>query len=311
MDGNFPLLKDARLGPGSELSILVPTTTSTHCLVSGPVIGQEIHFVQGGSGSSLIVLGADSLIKMDREDKAVAWSDITDSDAVSSILAQSGFVSDVESTAAGHFELKHTLVQRETDLAFIRRLARRNGSLFWLSCDEFGVETAHFKRPVLTGTPACDLVVNRTNPTTNVIPLKICWDVERPAQAQAAELDLNNKTEISGGVQRSPLKALGGTALADIVPATRIAHVQAPVDDSGDLQARSESTLIESSFFLRATGVTTLSSLKAVLRSHTLVNLRGVGPRHNGLWFCSAVRHVIDSTEHLMKFELIRNGWTD
>lgn len=310
-EGDFPLLKEGSFGPGSEVSVLVPTSTATECLVNGPVYGQDIHFEQGGAGSSLVVLGADSLITMDREDKAVAWSDLTDSAAVTSILSQAGFVPDVETTQSGHFELKHTLIQRETDLAFVRRLARRNGTLFWLSCDELGVETAHFKRPVLEGEAACELVINLTNPKSNVMSLEICFDVERPTKAEAAEMDLNTKSDISGTIERSPLTALGGTGLADIVSDPRVAHVRAPVDDSGDLQARSEGAVIDASFFVRASGATTLSALGKVLRAHTLVNLRGVGSRHSGLWFCSAVRHVIDSSEHRMEFELIRNGWTD
>ena len=181
-DGDFPLLKEGTFGPGSEISVLVPSSDATECLVKGPVYGQQIRFEQGGAGSSLVVLGADSLIKMDREDKAVAWSDLTDSAAVTSILSQAGFVPDVETTQAGHFELKHTLIQRETDLAFVRRLARRNGNLFWLSCDEFGVETAHFKRPVLEDKAACDLVINLTDPRSNVTSLEISFDVERPTK---------------------------------------------------------------------------------------------------------------------------------
>ncbi len=307
--GDFPLLQESRLGAGSEISVLAPAGDTTHCLVKGPVYGQQIHFEQGGSGSILTVLGADSLIKMDREDKAVAWSDLTDSAAVTSILSQVGFVPDVEVTQAGHMELKHTLIQRETDFAFVRRLARRNGHLFWLSCDEFGVETAHFKRPPLNGQAACDLVINLTDPRSNVTSLGIDWEVERPTSTAAAELDLNSKSNISGAVQRPPLTALGGNGLADIVTDSRVAHVSAPVDDSGDLFARSEAALIEASFFVRATGVTTVAALGSVMRAHTLVNLRGVGSRHSGLWFCSAVRHSIDLTEHRMEFDLIRNGW--
>jgi hypothetical protein len=310
-EGDFPLLKERKLGPGSEISILFPFSDATHCVVKGPIYGQQIRFEQGGPGSSLTILGADSLIKMDRQDKAVAWSDLTDSAAVTSIISQAGFVPDVEATQAGHFELKHTLIQRETDLAFVRRLARRNGSLFWLSCDEFGVETAHFKRPVLEGEAACDLVINLTDPRSNVTSLEICWDVERPTKAESAELDLNSKSDIAGTIERSPLTALGGSGLADIVADPRVTHVRAPVDDSGDLQARSEGAVIDASFFLRASGTTTLSALGKVLRSHTLVNLRGVGSRHSGLWFCSGVRHSIDPTEHRMEFDLIRNGWTD
>jgi hypothetical protein len=248
---------------------------------------------------------------MDREDKVVAWSDLTDSAAVSAIVSQASLVPDVETTPAGHFESKHTLIQRETDLAFVRRLARRNGNLFWVTCDEFGVETAHFKRPPLDGEAACDLVINLTDPRSNVTSLEISWDVERPTKAEAAELDLNNKSDISGSVESSPLTALGGIALADIVSDPRVVRVAAPVDDNGDLHARSEGAVIDASFFLRASGSTTLRALGKVLRAHTLVNLRGVGSRHSGLWFCSAVRHAIDQTEHIMDFELMRNGWVE
>jgi hypothetical protein len=203
------------------------------------------------------------------------------------------------------------LIQRETDLAFIRRLARRNGNLFWVTCDESGVETAHFKRPPLDGQAACDLVINLTDPRSNVTALEISWDVERPTKAVPAELDLNNLSDLSGEVERSPLTALGGTALADIVSDPRVVHVTAPIDDNGDLQARGEGAVIEASFFVRASGSTTLSALGKVLRAHTLVNLRGVGSRHSGLWLCSSVRHAMDQTEHVMEFELIRNGWVE
>jgi phage protein D len=310
-EGDFPLLKEAKFGSGSEVSILAPASSETHCLVKGPVYGQQITFVQGGSGSLLNVLGADSLIKMDREDKAVAWSNLTDSAAVTAIISQAGFVPDVDTTQAGHFELKHTLIQRETDLAFVQRLARRNGNFFWLSCDTLGVETAHFKRPVLSGQAACDLVINLSDPRSNLTSLEINWDAERPTSAAATELDLNSKSDISGAVQRSPLTALGGSSLADVATGQRVVHVRAPVDDSGDLQARGEGALIDAAFFLRASGATTLSALGSVLRSHTLVNLRGVGSRHSGLWYCSAVRHAIDASAHRMEFELIRNGWAN
>lgn len=310
-EGDFPLLKEGKLGPGSELSVVVSPSGESDCLVKGPVCGQHIRMEHGGSGSTLTVQGADSSVKLDRENKAVAWAELTDSSAVTSILSQAGLTPDVETTQAGHFELKHTLIQRETDLNFIRRLARRNGFLFWITCDALGIETAHFKRPVLDGDATCDLVINLTDPKPNLTALDMSWDVERPTQTDSVELDLNTKSDITGTLQKSPLTALGGAALGDIVSEPRIAHVYAPVDDSGDLQARNEGTLIDASFFLRAAGSTTLSALGKVLRSHSLVNLRGVGTRHSGLWFCSAVRHSIDSNEHRMDFDLIRNGWAE
>ncbi len=312
VDGDFPLLTEDAFSPGSEISILVPTSDgATNCLVKGPAYGQEIHFEHGGSGSLLTVIGSDSLIKLDREDKVVQWSDVTDSDAVTAILGQYELAPDTDTTSAGHLEMKHTLIQRETDLAFIRRLARRNGYCFWVTCDDLGIETAHFRRPDLGGDGEVDLIINLNDPKPNVTCLDLSWDIERPTSATGSELDLTDKSDISGDVDRSPLAALGGTTLADIATDARVVHVRAPVDDAGDLQSRSEAALIDASFFLRAKGTTTLSSLGKVIRAHTLVNLRGVGARHSGVWFCNAVRHTIDASEHKMEFELMRNGWAD
>ncbi|HEY6805620.1 MAG TPA: hypothetical protein VI306_18725 [Pyrinomonadaceae bacterium] len=311
VDGDFPLLKESKLGPDSDLSIIVTTADGSECLVRGPVGGQEMSFVHGGSGSTLVVTGADSSIKLDREDKVFAWADVTDSDAVSKILTTANLSPTVETTTAGHAELKHTLIQRESDLSFIRRLARRNGSLFWVRCDAEGTETSFFQRPKLDGEAECDLIINLTDPRPNVTDLEIMWDVECPTSVDATELDLNTKSDITGAVARSPLTALGGSALADIALGTRSAHIAMPVDDQGDLQARGEAVLIDSSFFVRAKGSTTLSVLGKVLRAHTLVNLRGVGTRHSGIWFCAYVNHVIEENEHVMNFELVRNGWTE
>src|SRR5208283_5263489 len=79
-NGDLPLLTDDTFAPDSEISVVVSTAKASYCLVKGPVYGQQIHLEHGGTGSTLQVLGADSLIKLDREDKVVAWSDVADSD---------------------------------------------------------------------------------------------------------------------------------------------------------------------------------------------------------------------------------------
>src|SRR4029450_10503012 len=119
VEGDFPTLADARLDPGSELAVIAPLEGKNNYLVKGPVTGQSMHFLHGGSGSYVEVAGADTSIIMDRETRSVLWTDVTDSDALSTILGQYGFTPDVDSTQAGHFELKHTLVQRDSDLRFV------------------------------------------------------------------------------------------------------------------------------------------------------------------------------------------------
>ena len=253
------------------------------------------------------VIGADTSIKMDRESQSVLWSDVTDSDVISSVVSNHGYTPDIDTTQAGHFESKHTLVQQDSDYRFVRRLARRNGFLFWITCDETGQETAHCKRPEVGGSPVLDLILNLDN--NNVPSVDLEWDAERPTSVVAAELDLNDKSDIDGSVAKSPLASLGEQALSEIATDTRSVHLAAPADDSGDLQARGEGALIESDWFISAACQTTLKSAGDLVRAHTLVNVRGIGKRHSGKYFVASVRHTIDETAHRMDIELVRNAW--
>jgi phage protein D len=306
-EGDFAALTDARLDPGSELAVIAPLQGKNHYLVKGPVTGQHAHYAHGGGGSYVEVHGADSSVVMDRETKAVLWADVTDSDAVSTIVGQYGYTPDVSPTQAGHFEQKHALVQRNSDLRFVRQLARRNGFLFWISWDASGAGTAHFKRPSLDGDAVINLDINLS--TNNLAAVDLTWDVERPTSVVAAQLNLNDKSTIEGDVARSPLNTLGTASLADITGDPRSVQVVAPVDDAGDLHARGEGALIEAGWFVRATCQTSVNALGTILRPNTIVNLRGVGKRHSGKYYVASVRHVIDSSAHAMDVELIRNGW--
>lgn len=305
--GDFPLLADGRIGPGSELSIVEPVDGQDNYLVKGPVTGQQIHFEHGSDGSWVEVFGADTSIAMDREVQTVVWSDFTDSDAVSSILSKYGYTADVDSTNANHPETKHSMVQQDTDFRFVRRLARRNGCLFWISVDSSGTETAHFKRPPVEGDAAGHLIINLDK--NNLSSFELEWDVERPTSVIASELDYSAKSDIDGSVEKSPLTPLGKQALIEIAPETRSIQIVTPVDDAGDLKARGEAALIEGGWFIRGSCSSTLRALAKPVRVHTLVNVRGLGTRHSGKYLVSAVRHSIDQSEHRMEIELVRNGW--
>lgn len=306
-EGNLTMLTESRIDAESDLSVLVPVENMTQCLVKGPVCSQKIHLQHGGEGSWVDVAGTDTSIAMDRETKSAVWADVADSDAVSSILSEYGYTSDVQSTDAQHLEDKHALVQRDTDLRFVRRLARRNGCLFWITCDAAGVETAHFKRPPLDGEPEEELTINLESPSMQT--LDISWDVERPTSIEGLQLDLNSKTDLDGAVRQTPQTILADRGLKDITGDTRSVLVSAPADDAGDMQARGEGALIEADWFIRATCRTSLNELGRLVRAHTVVNVRGAGSRHSGRYFVSGVRHIIDSTAHHMDVELVRNGW--
>lgn len=307
VDADLSWLADTRLSPGSTLVVKVPTKDGEQCLVKGPVTGQQVHLVQGGSGSWVDVFGADSSITMDRKTQAQGWAEVADSDVVTSILGNYGLVPDVSATDARATENTHGIVQRDTDLRFVRRLARRNGCLFWVTADPNGVQTAHFKRPPLDGTPGTALVINQEG--ANVQALDLRWDAERPTAFASAQLDLAGLAELDGTASRTPQTLLGAKGLQDITGDERTGLLVAPGDDGAAVRARAEGALIEADWFIQATGETTLAAYGGLLRAHTVVELKGAGSRHSGRYFVAGVRHLIDSTGHRMVFELVRNAW--
>jgi len=307
-DGDLPWLTEGKLDPGSELAILVPVAGEVKCLIKGPVNRQSIHLAHGGAGSSVNASGSDTLSKMmNTPSEAVIWKDVTDSDVANSILSGHGYVPDVEGTNNRHLEDKHVLIQRDTDLSFLRRLARRNGYQLWVTCEPPGIETAHFRAPILNEGVQRELGINVPAPCLDSLDFN--WDMERPTAVTSAQLDLNTLGDIDGAVDASPQAPLGGRRLASLAPARQTMHFNAPVDDAGALQARGQAVLSEADWFLRGTCQTTLEKTGALIRAYMLVNIVGAGSRYSGIYLVAAVSHSIDATGHRMSIELVRNSW--
>src|SRR6188768_2666066 len=131
-EGDFPLLTSGNLDAGARLSVVAEAgKDKTETLVKGPVHGQQIHFDHGGAASWVEVLGSDRSIELDREVRAAIWPDGKPSDAIRTIIGRyAPLQADVEDSPSRFEEQKHALVQRDSDLGFVRRLARRHGALF-------------------------------------------------------------------------------------------------------------------------------------------------------------------------------------
>lgn len=308
-DGDLPMLTEPRLGPEAEIAVRVPDGDAFAVLVRGPVTQQRISVVTGGEGSVFEVIGADVGITLAREQKVTVWPATTDSAAIMQMLGGAGVVPQVTlPSTVVHTETKHALVQRESDLHLIRRLARRNGCWFWFEYDPLiALPTAHVERPPVSG-PAT-IKLNLSGPDRNIENALIEWDVERVVAADSSNRDVFGATEMSGDTERSPLAGLADQALADIVTSPRKARLIAPVDDAGDLMVRSEAALIEDGWFVRASVKASARLLKHVVRAPSVVELHGAGSRHSGKYIVSRVVHSIDDEDHHMDVTMVRNGW--
>jgi phage protein D len=285
------------------------------------VLQQAVDYCVGGDGSALGVRGADRSSLLNREQRCRVWSDVTDSSLVQQICSGHGLIPRCEATSCVHAETGHSLVQRESDLELIYRLARRNGYWFWLSYDSSGqAVTAHFQKPPQGERPSLTLSLRAG--AANLEGLSLLWDVDRPTAVSARQLDLASLSPNDASIDRSPLTCMARHSLADLVSEPRIRQLAVPVSDQADLQSRAEALLMESGWFVTARAmarlallsresraVARLSRLRRVVRPNSVVTLEGVGSRHAGSYLVARVQHRIDSDDHLMTLDLIRNGW--
>jgi len=307
-NGDFELLHQSFLDPDADVVVQVAPEGSLQTLLKGFVLGQSIEFHVGGDGSSLQVVGADQSARLNQEHRCMVWSDATDASVVQQICGQHGLTPITDATATVHATNKHSLVQRETDLEFIHRLARRNGFWFWVDADSSAqILTAHFVRPPVSSASSATLSVRAGSATVDGISLQ--WDTDRPSAVSAQQLDLASLSPNDVNVARSPLSGLASQALADVVKSPRTRQLAVPVSDQADLQARAEALLIEAGWFVSARVTARLSVLKTVVRANTVVTLDGVGTRHSGTYLVSRVVHTIDAEDHVMTIDLVRNGW--
>ena len=131
----------ARIEPGSDgewKSLLDPLVTPQTPLVVEVTRGDVSYRFEGlstsaswaldaSAGSSLTIKAIDRTLELDLEEKIVAWPGTSESGIAEAIFGTYGLSAQVEPTPAGPDPDVHVVLQRGTDLAFLRALATKWG----------------------------------------------------------------------------------------------------------------------------------------------------------------------------------------
>jgi len=313
-DGDLTFVSDPRFKPFANLALVAQLEDGQpECLFDGYVLSHKAHLETGITASTLKVWGQDAEWLMNLEEKAREWADLTDADVASSIfgeydIAPSPANSDDDSPA--HNEAGHTLMQRGSDIQFLRRLARRNGKVCRVACaGQPGERTGYFAKPSLDGEPIATLSLNDPE-VWSVDALDIDWDVTHPTAVKARQALFTYEAEDGVGSEPtdSGLSLLDARGAADFAGRAMTVLLTAPVDDAGELSMRATAVLRDAGWFVRCEGEADVARANAILRAGTVVQLDGLGSLHSGKYFVWSVRHRIDSEAHKMRFVLVRNA---
>jgi phage protein D len=323
-------VSDPRLQPMSNLAVVVtptgdPTTSGlgallgggstdgSQCIFDGYVLSHKLHLEKGTTSSTLAVWGQDASWLMNLEEKTREWVDVTDAEVANSIFSDYGITPAPDNTdddSPSHTESGHSLMQRSSDIQFLRMLARRNGKICQVTCaNQRGQRTGFFAKPNLDAPPSAVLSLNDPDNWT-VAALDLDWDTTRPTSviARQAIFTDSDPDGVSGDTSDSGLTLLGDRGLADFTGQSMTVLLAAPVDDAGELSLRAQALLRESSWFVKCQGEADLARLGVVLRAGAMVQLTGAGSLHSGNYLVWSVRHLITPAAYKMKFVLVRDA---
>ena len=281
-DGRLRVANDGRLAVETIVTIAVEIDELLVALVRGPITEHRSQMTIGGPGSWFEVHGLDRRDLLDRVCVQAAWEGRA-SDVAQQILGQAFDTLSVEDTARVYETGRETLNQRDTDLAFLNQLARRNNLHLWItyaaSRSPLGgglqiTETANFasspRHPEggalnalasavqLAPTTALELRVHvPSDQCPNVTAFHVNTDTNRPSRYRTGAMQTEDvdpsQTDASdpqppAGTGSQRLGQLGGVTRELCMPGA---------GDPQDTQTRGEAALTEAGWFVQATASTT------------------------------------------------------
>ncbi len=285
----------------------------SQCIFDGYILSHKLHLETGTANSTLSAWGQDASWLMNLQETVKEWANVTDGDVANTIFGTYGITPSSDNLAddsPSHTDQGHSLMQRGSDIQFLRTLARRNGKVCRVACaDQPGKRTGYFAKPNLDGAPSAVLSLNDPAAWT-VGALDLRWEATLPTAVVARQALFTDPDEngVSADTSDSGLKSLGSRGLAAFTGKPMTVYVSAPVDDAGELTLRARSLLRESGWFVRCEGEADMARLGVVLRAGMIVSVVGIGPLHSGSYLVWSVRHVLTPDSYKMKFVLVRNA---
>lgn len=275
-------------------------------LIDAYVVESSADLGAGPGGASLEVVAMDPTTLMGLEEKVRAWPDMADAEIASTIFGEYGFAAVVEETRPARQELSETVMQRGSDLQFLRELADRNGCEVYLDLDASGRVHGHFHPPRVGEEPQAVLSVNMGE-ATNVDAFRARHDMLRPAVASAVALDPETAEDQPGEAEGSGQRPMGRRPPAADRP-RKVLLSRTGVAKAAELQQLAASVADRSAWAITAEGELNTLSFGGILRAKRPVLVRGAGPGLSGLYYVDRVQHVLAGGSYAQRFSLRRNA---
>ena len=305
-DSTWTWIDDECLSIWNKVSISAGFTDNVVEVITGYITQVKPYFDAELSQCYLDVKGMDESVMMSTEEKLKDWPNKKDSDIATLIFTDYGFTPEVEDTEVVHDEAISTIIQRETDIQFLKRLARRNG----FECFVHNA-AGYFRPPQLSGEPQKILAI-QFGAESNLSYFSIAFNALEQKNVEMHQLDSLTKENRDVTVDSTQQKRLGLTAAPDLYSAAVapakifVKHTKANVQPA--MQALCQGLYDDSGWILQGEGEIVGSLYQDVLKARKLVTIKGVGKTYSGIYYVSKVKHVFTDSGYTQRFNVKRNA---
>ncbi len=305
-DGTWAYLDDERLSVWKKVVIRAGFAGAAEEIIAGYITHVRPAFEPEPAQTALEVWGMDASVLMDREEKLKDWPNKKDSDIAAELFSAYGLTPDVEDTAVVHDEKVSTIIQRETDMQFLRRLALRNG----FECYVEG-STGSFASPKVSASSQPVLAVH-FGQETNVNRLALEINALAPASVSMCQVDRAEKKIVTVSTERSLLASLGRTGAAGLLgPGMNpgLVHLgRAVATGTPEMTALCQGLFHQADWFVTGSGEIAGNHYGHVLRPRQTVAIKGAGEAYSGRYYVTRVTHSFSLDGYIQSFQVKRNA---
>jgi hypothetical protein len=306
---DYPLLLNPAIGLFSKVAVAVVVGAIPQMLINGVITHHQVQPDAVPGQSTLTVTGRDVSVLMDLEDRSAAFPNMPDFLIVLQTLArypELALIPLVTPTVDLPIFFQRIPRQAETDLQFIRRLAKRNGFVFHVNPVLPNVNQAVFAPELRASVPQSALTIN-TITADNVSSLHFTDDGLAPTGVTGSSfLEPISKTTIP--IPEPPLSLRQPPVVIFPEPTKRKDQLRESAKESPSRAFLSAMAKVTGSpEAVTGTGEVDTTRYGSVMRARGLIGVRGVS-LYDGFYYLRQVTHHIEIGKYTQSFVITREG---
>ena len=306
--GEYDLLQGGALAPSTRVVLAVLLGITPEVLIDGIITHHQLTPANDPAASTLTVTGKDVSVMLDLDEKNGKYDNQPDFLIVTQLIAryaQYGLVPQVTPTADVPLMIDRIPRQCETDLQFIRRMAERNGYVFYVEPVTIGVNRAYWGPQIRVGVPQPALTVGDSQSAT-LKSLHFTQDALAPVGTSGKFIEPISKTTI-------PIPALPSLRIPPLAlfPAQPLrTTIMRDTANRNPIQAATAALAAVTNAPDAVSGSGEIDSIRygSVLRARKLVGIRGAGFSYDGFYYVRRVTHTVTPGDYKQSFEVSREG---